>query len=173
MAWWKRTEPEPFDPYALGARRSDPELAALEPLPAAPRRLPTKTLLVYFVLGVAVIAFIREGTGRPLKVDGSCTKPAFALNRTEVKSGGVLKFGATGPATDSVVFGLDTDAVPTSTSPALLYGPALLTGCKAGGRFGVQTPEGNHVLTVFLVHPDGSFTVLGTQKLVIDDPRGP
>ena len=170
MGFWRR-EPERLDPHELGARRSDPGLAAFEPLPPNPRRVSVKNLLAYFVLGVLVVALIREGAGRGgPKVDGSCTRAAFAVNKTDVASYGVLTWSATGPAGSKVVFAIDTSTLPTSAADGLLLGPVTLTSCRAHGRFGVPVPPGNHVLTVFTVRTDGAATVLGTAKLTVNPP---
>jgi hypothetical protein len=164
----RRKEPV-FDPHEFGARRSDPGLGAFEPLPPNPRRITTKNLLVYFILGVIVVAFIREGTGRgSVKVDGSCTKPAFALEKTEVTTYGVLKWSAAGPADRRLVFGVDTSTAPKNAATGLLLGPVRLTDCKAHGRFGVPVPAGEHVLTAFLLAPDGTSTVIGSKKLTVN-----
>ncbi len=170
MGFWRR-EPERLDPHELGARRSDPGLAAFEPLPPNPRRVGTKNLLAYFVLGVLVVALIREGAGRGgPPVDGSCTKAAFALDKTDVASYGVLKWSATGPADSKVVFAIDTSTLPTSAGNGLLLGPVALTGCRAHGRFGVPVAAGDHVVTVFTVRPGGAAVVLGTAKLTVNPP---
>ncbi|MCW2600431.1 MAG: hypothetical protein JWM02_2260 [Frankiales bacterium] len=171
MAFWRR-DPERLDPYELGVRRSsDPSLGAFEPLPRAPRRVSTRRLLVYFVLGVIAIGLIRSNTGSGApRVAGSCTKAAFAVDKTNVTSYGALRWSAAGPAEDRVAFAVDTSTLPTSGAHGLLLGPVPLTGCKASGRFGVPLPAGQHLLTVFTVTPDGTATVLGTRKITVDPP---
>jgi hypothetical protein len=162
---------EPFDPHELGARRSDPTLAALEPLPPAPRRTSTRHLLLYFALGVLALAILRDGVGRSAPmVTGSCTMPSFALDKTEVPAFGVIKWSAAGPADASVVIGFDTSTVPTAIEQGKLAGPVALTGCAATGRFGMRGSAGDHVLTVFLVARDGSSRILKTQKIVVTGP---
>lgn len=166
-----RKEPEQFDPHELGARRSDPELAAFEPLPPSTRRFSNGQLLLAFFAAVVVIAFVRNGgpAGDPA-VTGSCTQPSFALNKTEVKSSGVLKWSAAGPATSEVAFAVDSGVLPTTLDAGLLAGPLPLTGCKRSGRFGIRAPEGDHVITVFLIDAAGTTTVLGTKKVTVDGP---
>jgi hypothetical protein len=167
-----RRQQEPFDPHELGARRSDPTLAALEPIPDLPRsRWNGKNLLAYFVLGVVIIAFVRDGVGRPAPVaDGSCTKPAFVLDQTEVRLYGVIRWSAAGPAGSSVVFGIDTSSLPSGLADGKLAGPLPLEGCRATGRFGVGAPLGDHVVTVFNVARDGRVTTVGTEKITVN-PR--
>jgi len=165
----KDSSRDTFDPHELGARRSDPTIAALEPFPPAPRRTSTKRLMAYFVVGVIVVAVLRDGAGRGAPaVTGSCMSPAFALDKSEVRSYGVLKWSATGPADAHLVIGVDTLRVPTTFTEGKLAGPVALRDCKATGRFGMRAPEGDHVLTIFLVAADGSSRALATRKIVVD-----
>jgi hypothetical protein len=166
-----RKEPGQYDPHELGARRSDPELAALEPLPQSSRRVTNGQLLLAFFAAVVVIAFVRNGgPGGGPAVAGSCTQPAFALNKTEVKSGGVLKWSAAGPTASEVAFAVDSDTLPATLDAGLLAGPLPLSGCKRSGQFGIRASEGEHVVTVFLVDAEGTTTVLGTKKVTVDAP---
>ena len=167
-----RKQPEPYDPHELGARRSDPTLAVLEPIPDLPNsRWSGKNLLAYFVLGVVIVAFVRDGVGsRGPTVAASCSKPSFVLDQTEVRTYGVVRWAAAGPAGSSVVFGIDTTKLPTGIADGKLAGPLPLTGCRASGRFGVGAPEGDHVVTVFNVARDGAVTTVGTAKLTVN-PR--
>lgn len=167
----RRKKAEPlFDPHEFGARRSDPDLAAFEPLPPNARRYSNKQLLYLFFLAVVFVAVYRLGSERVPAVDGSCTKPAFALSKTELKQYGVINWSVAGPSTSKVVIGIDTSAVPTSLETGLLTGPRVLKGCKAGGLFGVRTPEGPHTVVVYLVDAAGTSTVVGSTKITVDRP---
>lgn len=167
----RRKQPEPlFDPHEFGAARSDPGLGAFEPLPPSGRRINNKKLLTYFFCGVVLIAIFRASSNPAPSVKASCTEPAYALSKTEVKSYGTLKWSAAGPTGSSVVFGVDTTTVPGALDEGLLSGPTALKACRASGLFGVGVPEGDHTLTAFLVAADGTAKVIGTEKLVVDAP---
>ena len=154
-----------FDPYEFGARNADPELGALQPLPPAPKRIPTLQLLAYFVAGVVVVAVLR-GVGRPAPAaEGSCADPGFRLSATDVDQFGVLKWSATGPAEGRVVLGLDTSGVPVATGK--LAGPVALTGCRASGQFGMPAAAGEHRVVAYLLRPDGSSTVVSTVEVTV------
>lgn len=160
---------EPYDPYALGAANSDPALVGMQPLPPAPQRLHPKRLLAYFVALVLVVAVFREAGGPP-KAGGSCTKPAAALDKDEVRQYGVLKWSASGPAGSSVVIGADTTTVPTTLEQGKLSGPTAVKDCAASGLFGVRLPEGKHVLRVFLVGRNGTASVAATKDVTVTAP---
>ena len=150
----RRRQPD-FDPYEFGARRSDPLLAALEPLPSAPPRIRTSTILLCLAVGIAVVVFSRGTTGNDNAgpaVKGSCTQAAAALDKTETRAYRSLAWSATGPPTSSVVIGLDTTSLPTSDTAGRLLGPVPLTGCRAHGRVGVRATAGSHVLAGALRH---------------------
>lgn len=159
-----------FDPYEFGARRSDPQLAALDPLPATPPRIRTSTLLLCLAVGVAFVVLSRgtasKGSDGP-PVKGSCTQPAFALDKTQTRAYGALSWSATGPSTSSVVIGLDTARLPATNRAGKLLGPVALTRCKAHGRVGVGATAGDHVLTFFAVARDGTSTVIGSKRVVV------
>jgi hypothetical protein len=163
-----------FDPHEFGARRSTPELAGIDPIPRLfSSRFSPKNLLLYFVLGVVVVAFVRAGVGRPQpKVARSCTTPAFELVNTEVKQYGVIKWSATGPNGTRVVFVMDANgstAVPTTAEAGLLAAPGPLKDCQASGRFGIRAGEGDHVVTALAVAADGTATVIGTEKILVSN----
>ena len=163
----RRREPG-WDPYEFGARRSDPELAALEPIAGVPPRIRTSTVLLVAVTAVAFVLFSRGTVGKGHSgppVGGSCTSPSVSLSKDTVRRYGALEWSATGPSGSSVVIGLDTASVPGAT--ARLSAPVALTGCRAHGRFGLQAAVGPHHLTFFAVDRDGSSTVLGTRAVRI------
>lgn len=160
-----RREPEPFDPYELGTRRSDPTLAALEPLPPDPRKTKVRNLLFGFLALVVLIAVASHGRRGVPDIGASCTKPSFALQTTTVPENGLLGWSAVGPADDTVVFGADTRTLPTSVATGRLSGPSKLVGCAAHGRFGVPLKAGSHTITAFAVNPAGGVTILGSQKI--------
>ncbi len=164
----RRDQPEAFDPYDLGARRSDPELAAFEPLPPNPRTVTTKKLLGLFVLVVVAVGLFRTGQdGGRVPEPGSCTRPTFHVSATTVASGDVLTWSAAGDADSSVVFGIDTSTRPVSPQTGLLDGPVRLAGCKAHGTLRLAVPAGAHVLSVYLAPRSGGALLLGTQKLTV------
>lgn len=166
-----RKKPEPlFDPHEFGARRSDPALGAFEPLPPTPRRYNNKQLLYLFFLGVVFVAVYRLGSERVPSVNGSCTKPAFALSKTELHQYGVINWSVAGPATSKVVIGIDSSSPPTTLQGGLLTGPLALKDCKAGGLFGVRSPAGDHTVVVYLIDPTGTSTVVGSKKITVDQP---
>ena len=160
-----RKEPEPFDPYELGTRRSDPTLAALEPLPPDPRKTKVRNLLFGFLALVVLIAVASHGRRGVPDIAASCSKPCFALQSTTVPAGGLLGWSAVGPADDTVVFAADTQTLPTSVATGRLSGPSQLLKCNAHGRFGVPLPTGTHTITAFAVNPAGGITVLGSQQI--------
>ena len=89
-------------------------LEPFEPLPPDPRRTDRKRLLLYVVLGVVVIGVLRDGLGRGAPpVHGSCTKPAFALDRAEVRQYGVVKWSVAGPSGAQVVITADNASAGT------------------------------------------------------------
>jgi hypothetical protein len=163
----RRRQPD-WDPYELGARRSDPELAALEPVVPSPPRIRTSTVLLVAVAAIAFVLFSRgtfgSGSSGPA-VTGSCTSPAVALSTDTTRSYGVLAWSATGPSASSVVIGLDTSSVPGPGDR--LSAPVPLTGCRAHGRVGVHGPVGAHRLTFYAVAPDGSATLIATKPVQI------
>ena len=164
----RRRRPEPLDPHELAAARLRGGLEPFEPLPPDPRPIDRKKLLFYVLLGVVVVGVLRDGIGRwAPPVHGSCTSPAFALDRDEVGQYGVVKWAVAGPTGAQVVITADT----TSATSGRLLGPLPLKQCKASGRFGVPLSDGDHVLRVFLREPDGGTSLLGTQKLVVNAPR--
>ena len=121
-------------------------------------------------MGVVVVALLRDGIGSGAPtLAKSCAKAAYALSADSVRPQGVLKWSATGPAEASVVFAIDVSAVPDAGSDDLLAGPIPLTGCERHGQFGVAAPSGEHVVSVFLVGPDGTTTTVGTSELTVDD----
>ncbi len=164
----RKDPPEAFDPYDLGARRSDPELAAFEPLPPNPRTVTTRQLLGLFVLVVVGVGLFRTGQdGGRVPASGTCTRPTFHLSATTVASGGVLTWSAAGDADSSVVFGIDTSTLPATVESGLVDGPVRLAGCKAHGTLRLAVPAGEHVLSVYIVHRTGTALVLGTQKVAV------
>lgn len=164
-----RKEPELLDPHELGMRRSDPALGALEPLPPGPPRIAPLKLLAYFAIGVVVVAVLRDGVGGGAPaVTGSCTMPAFALNKESIRSNGALKWSATGPADATVVIGLDTTSVPSTREDGKLSGPTALKDCKADGLFGVRAPDGRHQVTAYLVKADGTSSVVSTSTIIVE-----
>jgi hypothetical protein len=172
VARWRR-EPQPsFDPHELGARRSDPELAALQPIPDLfSERFSPKKLLLYFAAGVVLLGVVRTGSfGSGTALKTSCTEPGFSLSSDDVKQFGVVRWAATGPSDSRVVFALDTSTVPVDAEAGLLAAPPDLHGCKASGQFGVRASVGNHVVHVLSVAKDGTVTTVGTKKLAVEDP---
>jgi hypothetical protein len=177
----RRREPaepaDPFaqpDPYEQAVQRhaaADPLSAVGEEPPAYPRRISTRTLLLVFGGLFAVLLLLKVGSDQHFPaVQGSCTSPAYALDRTKVKQYGVVSWAARGDAADSFVLGIDTTAVPADRAHGRLFPQVRLTGCAAHGRFGVLVPPGKHVVTAFVVGPDGTGTAVGTTKLTVE-PR--
>jgi hypothetical protein len=160
-----RDQPDASEQAAARLRAG---LEPFEPLPPDPRPINRKKLLLYVFLGVLVVGVLRDGLGRGApSVDGSCTRPAFALDRSEVGQYGVVKWSVAGPTGAQVVITADT----TTTSTGRLLGPLPLKQCKASGRFGVPLSDGDHVLRVFLLGTDGATSLVGSQKLVVNAPR--
>ena len=159
---------EQFDPYEFGARNADPELGAFQPLPPAPKRIKPMHLLFAFLGAVVLLAVVQNGRSRngpPLA--GNCVKAAFAFDTSDVRTGGVVSWSAVGPASSTVVFGLGTSTVPTTAGQGKLAGPVSLAGCAASGRFGVNKPAGDYVVTAFSVAADGTVTTVGTATLAV------
>jgi hypothetical protein len=167
----RRRHAEPIDPHELAAHRLDPTLGPSLPVPLPRKRVSPLRLLGYFALAVAVLALVTGNVGRHApEVDGSCTKPGLAFDRTSVRSQAPVRWAAKGPADARVVIGIDTTALPGTRAEGRLAGPVPLEDCAADGLFGVPVKPGDHVLTAFLVSPDGTARVLRTQRLEVTDP---
>lgn len=166
-----RPEREVFDPHELAARRSDPEWAALEPLPPPPRRIRPLALLLGLFVVVLLAATRQHSPGRRPALAASCTVPAFRLSASSAKSFGVLRWAAVGPTGSALVFGLDSARLPTGParpgSAGKLLGPARLVDCAAGGQFGVPAEQGEHTVTAFLVGSDGRVRTIGSVRLSV------
>lgn len=158
---------EPFDPYEIGARNSDPELGALQPLPPAPQRIAPMKLLGLFAVGVVLVAIVRDGLGSAgPELARSCSVPAVVLSKDAVDTGGVVRWSATGPSGATVVLSLDSPTAP-ATDDARLLGRRVLAGCTASGQFGVRAPAGRHTVTAYLVGADGAVTTVATRDLTV------
>ena len=161
---------EPFDPYEIGARNSDPELGALQPLPPAPARIAPLKLLGLFAIGVVVVAIIKDGVGTPgPTVARSCTTAAIALNKDTVAQFAAVRWTATGPSGATVLLSLDSPTTPAADADHLL-GRAVLSDCKASGQFGVRAPAGKHTVTTYVLRPDGTVVTVATRDLEVDAP---
>ncbi|HUR13618.1 MAG TPA: hypothetical protein VM097_03905 [Mycobacteriales bacterium] len=164
----RRRRPEKLDLHEQAAQRMRAGLEPFEPLPPDPRRIDRKRLLLYVFVGAVLVAVFRDGLGRGAPpVEGSCTKPAFALDRVEVAQYGVVKWSVAGPTGAQVVITADTPSADTGR----LVGPLPLKQCKASGRFGIPLADGDHVLRVFLRQVDGTTTLVGQQTLTVNVPR--
>jgi hypothetical protein len=160
----------PFDPYEIGARNSDPELGALQPLPPAPPRIPPLKLLGLFAVGVVVVAMVKDGVGTPgPKVTRSCTTPAVTLSKDAVDQFDVVRWAATGPSGSTVLLSLDSPTAPATDDEHLL-GRKALADCTASGQFGVRAPAGKHTVTTFLLRADGSVVTVATRDLTVTAP---
>lgn len=139
-----------------------------EPLPNELRRLNTRKVLVYVALAVAVVAVLHDevGSGTPA-VKGSCTQPAFALDRKDVKQFGLVSWSAAGPTGSQVVLTADT----TSPETGQLQPPVPIVDCAASGRFSARLSGGEHVVRVFLRAADGTTRLLATETLVVNAAR--
>lgn len=167
-----RRKPQDLDQSELAYERLSSGVGPYEPLPPGLQRFNRKQLLVYALLLVLVVAVFRDGIGRPPpEADGSCSRPAFAFDQTEVRVDGVVKWSVAGPTGSRVVVGADTTTVPTTVAEGKLLGPVALQDCKASGRFGVPLTDGEHQLRVFLIAPDGTVTTLGPHALTVNGPR--
>lgn len=163
----RRRRPDAPDLHEQAASRMRAGLEPFEPLPPDPRPVDRKRLLFFILVGVVVVGVLRDGLGRGAPaVHGSCTKPAFALDRSEVGQYGVVKWSVAGPTGDQVVITADA----ASAASGRLLGPVPLKQCKASGRFGVPLSDGNHVLRVFLLDA-GATRLVGSQKLVVNAPH--
>lgn len=157
------------DAYELAVQRVDPEAPQLtgDPL-EVPRHVSTRVLVVMLGLVLVGVTLAKvAGGGSVPAVHGSCTAPAYALDRTHVRQYGVVTWAATGPAADRFVLGVDTTTVPADRPHGRLFPQVPLTGCRAHGRFGVLVPPGRHVVTAFLVAPDGTATTVGSTPVTV------
>jgi hypothetical protein len=155
------------DPSEIAYERLRADAEPRIVLPARVHQVDRKRLAVYAVLFVLVVAVFRDGIGRGApEVEGSCDRPAFALDRTEVRQDYVVKWAVRGPSGAQVVI------TANSADPAAgrLLGPLPLKDCHADGRFGVPLPDGEHLLRVFL-QTGGTTTLLGDQELTVNAPR--
>lgn len=156
------------DPSEQAYDRLTAPAAPYEPLPAQLRRFDLKRWLLYAVLLFVVVAVFRDGVGRGApEVDGACDRPAFALDKAEVDQDAPVKWAVKGPTGDQVVI----TANSASPSTGRVLGPLPLEGCAADGLFGASLPDGEHVIRVFLLRPDGSHVVLGQKVLTVNAPR--
>jgi hypothetical protein len=160
------------DAYEQAVLRVDPEAPALSGEPMeVPRHISTRVLLGLLAVVIAGVTLAKVAVGdRYPSVHGSCTAPAYALDRTHVKQYGVVAWAATGAATDHFVLGVDTAQVPADRAHGRLFPQVPLTGCRAHGRFGVLVAPGRHVVTAFLVAPDGTARAVGSTTLQVDAP---
>ena len=169
--WWKVQSSRPtFDPYELGARRSDPQLAALDPIPDTPPRIRTSTILLALVVGIAFVVLSRGTASKHDNgpaVTGSCTQPAVALDRTSTRRYGALSWSAWAPEGSSIVIALDSTSLPAPGTAARLAGPVRLAGCRGHGRFGLPADVGKHELTFFAVTPSGAATTIGSKPMTV------
>ncbi len=160
----------PFDPYEIGARNSDPELGALQPLPPAPPRMAPLKLLGLFAVGVVVVAIVKVGVGTPgPTVPRSCTTPAVVLSKDAVDQDEVIRWAATGPSGFTVLLNLDSPTAPANDAEHVL-GRRVLSDCTASGQFGVRAPAGEHTVTTWVLGPDGSVVKVATRDLTVDAP---
>ena len=80
------------DAHELAAERLQGGLEPFVPLPPELKRYDRKRLVLYLVLGAITVAAFRDGIGRGAPpVKGSCSQPAFAFDREEVREEGVIK----------------------------------------------------------------------------------
>jgi hypothetical protein len=152
------------DPHEYAAERLGAGIGPFEPLPEELRRSHRRRIILYVVIGLVVVAVLRDGLGRGAPpVHGSCTKPAFAFDRDEVRQDGVVKWSVAGASGSYVIITADS----ASAASGRLLGPLPLKHCGASGRFGVPLREGDHVLRVFLRSPSGATSLVGSQKVVV------
>lgn len=144
------------------------ELEPYEPLPEGLKRFSPRRLMVYVLLAVVAVAVVRAGSGKEaLEVDGSCTDPGFAFDRSAVRQERLVTWSVAGLTGAQVIVTADS----ASADEGQVQPPVTLTDCKATGRFRVTLDEGNHVLRVFLREPDGTTRAVGTHPLEVD-PAG-
>jgi hypothetical protein len=159
-----RRRPDPSElAYERLRRASEPAV----PLPPQLHRWPRKKVYVYVFLFLVVVLLLSGGLGAPPPdAGGSCSRPAFAFSTGQVREGGAVKWSVDGPDGTRVVI------TGGSEDPARgrLLGPLPLRDCTAEGVFGAALPEGRHTVRVFLLHPDGSHTVVGQKVLTVNAP---
>jgi hypothetical protein len=162
---FRRDKPDPSEQaYA----RLNPPAAPYEPLPPRLHQFDRKRLLVYAVLLVVVVAVLRDGLGRGApEVDGSCDSPGFAFSTSDVTQDAPVKWAVKGPAGTQVVITADS----TDAARNRVLGPVPLAGCAAEGRFGARLPDGEHLMRVFLLRPDGTSSLVGLTTLTVNAPR--
>ena len=156
------------DPAELAYERLRAEAEPRVPLPPRLQRVDRKRLVVYAFLVLVVGAVVKDGLGRGApRVDGSCTSPGFAFDRTEVLQDHAGKWAVAGPSGAQVVITADSD------NPAVgrLLGPLTVQHCHGDGRFGVPLTDGDHVLHVFLLRPSAAPQQLGTARLTVNAPH--
>ena len=156
------------DASELAYERMRPDLEPVVPLPPSLHRVSRRRLLVYAAMFVMVLGVLRGGLGRGAPpVDGSCDRPGFAFDRVAVDQDRPVKWSVAGPD------GTDVVITANSTSPGqnVVLGPLPLEDCGASGRFGVRLGDGDHVMRVFLLRPDGGSTLVGQQTLTVNAPR--
>lgn len=174
------------DPYELAIARAAEESGgddggAPPPLPRLQvfgLRVGPWGLLVGFAVLVAVGGFVRFGGGsRTPPLEPSCTTPALALAVSRVQPGGLVTWAATGRNGIEVVLAVDVaryqDGVPVPVGgpTQVIEPPIRLDGCTATGRFGIQVPPGEHVVSIFPL--GGTSLPLASRTITVTEPGDP
>lgn len=107
-------------------------------VPIPRRRMRQVTLLLGGALVVLVLG--RAATSsRPPALPANCTTPALKLSSSEVRSGGPVRWAATGP-TGTVMVALDGKQVSRPGTS--------LAHCRADGTFITSAKPGKHTVTL-------------------------
>lgn len=175
----QRRRPDPTtrpDPYELAMQRGadgpGPEEAdGTPPLPrlqVGPFRVGPVGLLIGVLLLVGVGSLVRFGADRTPELPRSCTKDGLALSAERVQPGGLVQYSVSGPDGEVLLSVVPRSADPSTARAVQVLPTETVSRCRATGRFGIQTPPGEHSV---IVRRAGS--VVAVRDLVVTEPGDP
>ncbi len=182
----RREPPSRPDPYELAVARAAEESGGddREAPPPLPRlqvfgfRVGPWGLLVGFAVLVAVGGFVRfDGGNRTPALEPSCTTYALELGVSRALPGGLVTWSAAGPDRGDYLLAVDVTRfqdgvpVPAAAQTQVVDPPFSLSGCRASGRFGIQVPPGEHVVSVFRI--GGTSEPFASAKITVTEAGDP
>lgn len=148
----RRPADEPPDPYEIAVHRIESDRRSREmgdPMPALPpgldvplpgRRMHRTIWLLAGALVLLVVGRLATSSRTPT-LAADCTRAQFKLSSSEVRTGGPVRWSATGPADTPVEVRVDQRR---TSEPGI-----TLAGCKASGAFLlVGVAAGKHTVSL-------------------------